>query len=58
MKCKECGGKLIVIETMQVQCEDYLLINRERLCTNCKIRIKSHERIKGAIMNDNYKHGR
>lgn len=51
-----CGGKLTVIESFQMQLENGVKIYRVRKCLNCGVRLGSKEFIQDSTVSDAYKH--
>lgn len=53
---KDCGGKLIVTESMQKPKSKGIIVKRIRVCKKCGASIMSDEIITGADMESTYKH--
>ena len=53
---KDCGGKLVVTESMQKPKAHGIVIKRIRVCKKCGVCLMSDEIINGADMEPTYKH--
>ena len=56
MICRECGGKLNVIESSQDEVENDVVIYRIRKCVGCGKRIESFEVVEDTKVPETYKH--
>ena len=52
----DCGGKLIVIDSMQKQDGKNLIITRLRKCDKCGYKVYSTEKIADGSSKEGYKH--
>ena len=52
----DCGGKLIVVDSMQTQIDKDLIITRLRKCEKCGYKVYSTERIAGGNSKEGYRH--
>lgn len=56
MICRNCGGKLTVIESSQDEVENDVVIYRIRKCKCCGKRIESFEVVEDTKVPEDYKH--
>lgn len=56
MTHKGCGGKLKVIDSIQIQQDNAVMLRRCRLCEKCGEKIKSLEVIYAGEVDDKYNH--
>ena len=53
---RNCGGKLIVVESAQKEIDEDVVVYRTRKCEKCKKRINSFEVVEDASMKSDYSH--
>ena len=56
--CANCGAKVRVVDSIQKDGEHGVIIERIRVCDNCKRSFISSEYIPNTVIRESYTHGR